>query len=91
MTVIPLKLDNDIVEKLDLLVKMRIYKTRNEALRHLIQNGLEKIVADALALKVKGEESIIETLLTMARKGIDVIKITSKETASELVAEERNR
>ena len=40
---IPVRLDQDIVEAIDTLVSLGIYKSRSEALRELIKEGLRNL------------------------------------------------
>ena len=40
--IIPLRLEEEIAESIDMLVELGIYKSRNEALRDLIKTGLEE-------------------------------------------------
>ena len=41
--VIPVRLDQDMVEAIDTLVALGIYKSRSEALRELIKEGLHSL------------------------------------------------
>ena len=40
--VVPVRLDNDIIDFIDMLIKLGIYSSRSEALRNLIRIGMEE-------------------------------------------------
>lgn len=51
--VVPLRLEEEVLKAVDMLVKLGVYKSRNEALRSLVKKGLEntqeiKAVAEAV-------------------------------------------
>ncbi|MHA2363105.1 MAG: ribbon-helix-helix domain-containing protein [Candidatus Hodarchaeales archaeon] len=43
MAIIPINLDDELISKVDLLVKKGLYKNRSEALRDQIKKGIDKI------------------------------------------------
>ncbi len=46
MKVVPVRIDDKKLKLIDLLVKSGVYKSRSEALRKILEIGLEKIDAD---------------------------------------------
>ncbi len=51
MKVVPIRLDDERLKDLDMLVKAGIYKNRSEALRKIIENGIRKIETEIEYLK----------------------------------------
>ena len=59
--VVPLRLEEEVLKAVDMLVKLGVYKSRNEALRSLVKKGLEntqeiKAVAEAVRKLFEIEE-----------------------------------
>ena len=59
--VVPLRLEEELLKAVDMLVKLGVYKSRNEALRSLVKKGLEntqeiKAVAEAVRKLFEIEE-----------------------------------
>lgn len=91
MTVVPIKLDYEDARKLDMLVKLGVFKNRSEAIRWALREGLEKKIGALPMLDLSGIDSVVELMLQLASKGVNVIRITSEKAAAELVGEGRQR
>jgi len=86
---VSIKIDDIIVEQLDFLVKKGKYKSRNEALRSMIKNSIEKEMST-----IKINEMDIENINKMVayfKKERVSLTISSKKTAVDLVNEGRER
>jgi Arc/MetJ-type ribon-helix-helix transcriptional regulator len=84
MAVVPVRLSEDDVRKLNVLMKRGIYKSRNEAIRALVEEGLQ--------VKLGEDEDvtqIVDRLLALQKKGEIPIRFKSRKTAAEMVAEGR--
>lgn len=88
MITIPIGLDEKIIEKIDLLIKIGRYKNRTEALRDQIVKGLEKISLLEENNKVKDKINLFLKLL-LDMKDPPTIFPTQR-SAIEIVTEERN-
>jgi Arc/MetJ-type ribon-helix-helix transcriptional regulator len=70
MKVIPVRLDDRKIKNLDLLVKAGIYKNRSEALRKMIEAGMNEINAEIEYLRKIDEivDRIIDSELNFGGK-----------------------
>ena len=84
MGIVPVRLDDADLKRIDLLVKRESYRSRNEAIRQMIKAKL----AEAL---VEDEDvaDLVDSLLRLRRKGRQPVALRLKKTAVELVAEGR--
>jgi Arc/MetJ-type ribon-helix-helix transcriptional regulator len=88
MTVVPIRLSRKDARKLDLLVRLGLYKNRTEAMRAMIEaTADEQLNRRILTDRVK--EALSELLQAEKRHGENPLRITSKKTAAEIVAESR--
>ncbi len=84
MAIIPVKIDSSTVKLIDALVDLGIFRSRNDAIRSMIVNGLKTFYQRVF------DEEIIE----VAKKLLEIkepIMIVSTKEAWEIVAEERDR
>ena len=88
MATIPIKLDEKIVKRLDILVRNGLYKTRTEAIRDQIVKGLIRLES-VFVPKIKPKHDKILRKLIQLDQPLNII--TSTKTAVELVAEGRER
>ncbi len=91
MAVIPVKIDEEDAKKLDMLVRFGLFKNRTEAIRWALREGLEKKIGAIPLLNFSGIDPVVDLMLQLASKGVDVIRITSERTAAEIVGEGRQR
>lgn len=91
MAVIPVKVDQENLRKLDMLVRPGVFKNRSAAIRCALKEGLEKKMESVPTLDLSGIGSVVELMLRLTSKGVDVIGITSERTAVEVVSEGRQR
>jgi Arc/MetJ-type ribon-helix-helix transcriptional regulator len=88
LTVVPIRLSRKDTRKLDLLVKLGIYRSRSEAIRAMIQMGSDEQVSRHIL-----NENVLETLnglLEYEKKNRrSPLQIISDKTAAEIVAEGR--
>jgi len=88
MTVVPIRLSRQDARKLDLLVKLGLYDSRTEAMRAMIQaKADEQLNQYMLSDRVK--EALTELLQVEKRHRENPLRITSQNTAAEIVAEGR--
>lgn len=84
--VIPIKLSKREIVLIDYLVKTGRFKSRNEAIRHMIRKGLQELLDD---FSIPDEsDKMIDELLKVRE---DILIIKTDKTAEELVREERER
>ena len=87
----PVKLEKDDVKKLDMLVRLGIFKNRSQAIRSMLRDGLNQKTAAIPMTDLGGISSVVELMLRLASRGFDVVRITSRASAGEIVAEGRQR
>ncbi len=86
---IPVSLDEEIIKKIDLLVKKGLYKNRSEALRDQITKGLSKIsLMDDFQEHDDTYNQILDTLLKLKTPPQF---LNTKKSITELVSEGRER
>ncbi len=61
MKVIPVRIDDKMLKNIDMLVKSGIYKSRSEALRKILEIGLEKI--DEEVEYIKKIDKIVDKII----------------------------
>ena len=84
MTVVPVRLSDDEVRKLNLLLKRGAYKSRNEAIRAILADGLEE--------KLGEDEDVTELVNKMPalrKQGKTPISFRTEKSVVEIVAEGR--
>lgn len=86
---VSIKIDDVIVEQLDFLVKKGKYKSRNEALRSMIKNSIEKEISTIKINEMDIEK--INKLVAYFKKEKVSLTISSQKTAVDLVNEGRER
>jgi len=91
LAIIPIKVDQEDVRKLDMLVRLGVFKNRSEAIRWALREGLEKKIGVTPLLDLSDIGSVVKLMLQLASKGVNVIRITSERTAAEIVSEGRQR
>jgi Arc/MetJ-type ribon-helix-helix transcriptional regulator len=86
MAVVPVRLSKEQIRRINLLVKLGIYPNRSEAIRAMLRQSIDlEIQRYSVNPRV---ERIVKAML--AYKGEqDVIRLKTKKTAAELVAEGR--
>lgn len=91
MATIPISLDDEIIKKIDFLIKKGIYKNRSEALRDQIVKGLEKFKLFSNSDdedKSKDYHNVLDYLINL-KSPPDILK--TKKSVTELVSEGRER
>ena len=84
MGVVPVRLSEGQIRKLNMLTNLGVYQSRNEAIRALIEEGLQtKLGEDDDVTR------LVDKLLDLSRKGKMPIRFKSRKTATEIVAEGR--
>ena len=84
MTVVPVRLGDEEVGKLNLLLKRGVYRSRNEAIRAILAEGLEERLAED-----EDVTPIVNKLLSLARSGKKPITFRSSKSVVKIVAEGR--
>ena len=88
MAIIPINLDEGIVEKIDILVKRGLYKNRSEALRDQIIKGIEKI---SIIEEPDKESEIYKELLKELLASDSIPLLDGPKTINEMITESRER
>ena len=84
MGVVPVRLDDEMLKRIDLLVQQKHYKSRNEAIRQMLKSKLsEELTED------EDVHELVESLLRIKKKGKDPLVLRLNKTAVETVAEGR--
>jgi Arc/MetJ-type ribon-helix-helix transcriptional regulator len=84
MAVVPVRLSQDEVKKLNVLMRRGVYGSRNEAIRALVEEGLQVKLGED-----DDVTDIVHRLLSLRKKGQMPIIFKSGKTAAEIVAEGR--
>ncbi|MGD0689740.1 MAG: ribbon-helix-helix domain-containing protein [Candidatus Bathyarchaeia archaeon] len=84
MTVIPLRLNDDEVRRLNLLMKQGRYRSRNEAIRAILAEGLEEKLGEDEDIA-----DVVNKLLAIKKQGKNPISYASKRSVVEIVSEGR--
>ena len=87
MQAIPINLDKETINKLDILVKQGIYKNRTEAIRDQIQKGLAQIETVSFPMKTPKYDKLLRKMLNESPPDI----FSSEKSAVDIVAEGRER
>jgi len=90
MGTIPVKLQAELIEKLDVLIRVGKFKNRSEAIRQILKQYLEREPMIPLSSEARRKKISSVVNLMLAKKK-PVFDITSRKTAAELVAEGRER
>jgi Arc/MetJ-type ribon-helix-helix transcriptional regulator len=84
LTVVPVRLRDEEVGKLNLLLKRGVYRSRNDAIRAILAEGLEeRLVED------EDVTHIVNKLLRLKKKGGTLLSFRSTKRVVEIVAEGR--
>ena len=84
MAVVPLRLSEDEVRKLNMLLDRGVYRSRNDAIRALVDEGLQLRLGED-----EDVSQIVDRLLSLRKKRKMPIWFKSRKTAAEIVAEGR--
>jgi metal-responsive CopG/Arc/MetJ family transcriptional regulator len=84
--VVPLRLDDDELKRIDLLVQQKHYKSRNEAIRKMLKSKLSEELSED-----EDVHDLVDALLRFKKKGKDPLVLRLKKTAVETVAEGRGK
>lgn len=86
MGIVPVRLDDEDLKKIDLLVKRQAYRSRNEAIRKMVKSRLIEALSED-----EDVNSLVESLLGMKKRGREPVTLRLRKTAVELVSQERDR
>ena len=86
MGVVPVRLDDEELKRIDLLVQRRLYKSRNEAIRKMLSSKLSEELSED-----EDVHELVEILLKQKKRGKEPLVLRLKKTATETVAEGRDR
>lgn len=87
----PVKLEREDVAKLDILVKLGVFKNRSQAIRSLLREQLEKKIAAIPQADLTGVRPVVDLMLRLSSRGVKVVRITSRKSAAEIIGEGRQR
>lgn len=85
LTVVPIRLSDDEVRKLNILLKRGVYRSRNEAIRSILAQGLEEKLGED-----EDVTQLVNKLLAQRRNGKPTISFRSNRRVVEIVSEGRN-
>ena len=88
---LPVKLEKEDVKRLDVLVRLGIYKNRSQAIRAMLREGLDRKMAEVPMVDLSGTGVAVDLMEQLASRGMEVIRITSRKSAAQIVAEGRER
>ncbi len=91
MQTIPIGLDDEIITKLDTLVRMGIYKNRTEAIRAQIAEGLRRKPYLPTKESQGSQERIDSAVRWMIEHDKPLIQFVTQKTISNLIGEGRGR
>ena len=91
MSFVPVKLERDDVRRLDTLVKLGVFKNRSQAIRSLLKEQLQKKIESIPQADFSGVAPVVELMLRLASKGVNVVTISSRKSAADIVSEGRQR
>ncbi len=86
MGIVPVRLDDEDLKKLDLLVKREAYKSRNEAIRKMVKAKLVEALSED-----EDVTSLVQALLAIKTKGGEPVTLRMRKTSVQVVAEGRDR
>ncbi len=86
MGIVPVRLDDEDLKRIDLLVKREAYRSRNEAIRQMIKAKLAEAMAED-----EDVTDLVASLLRMKRRGRQPVTLRLRKKAVELVAQGRDR
>jgi Arc/MetJ-type ribon-helix-helix transcriptional regulator len=84
LTVVPLRLDEDEVRKLNLLMKQGRYRSRNEAIRAILAEGLEEKLGED-----EDVADLVKKLMALKKQGKNPISYAAKKNVVEIISEGR--
>jgi Arc/MetJ-type ribon-helix-helix transcriptional regulator len=85
LTVVPVRLRDEEIGKLNVLLKRGVYRSRNEAIRAILAEGLEERLGED-----EDVTSLVNKLLRLRRNGKTPISFRSNRRVVEIVAEGRH-
>jgi Arc/MetJ-type ribon-helix-helix transcriptional regulator len=85
LAVVPVRLRDEEVGKLNLLLKRGVYRSRSEAIRAILAEGLEERLAEE-----EDVTPLVNKLLKMKRNGKPPISFRSTRRVVDIVAEGRH-
>jgi Arc/MetJ-type ribon-helix-helix transcriptional regulator len=84
LTVVPVRLSEEEVRKLNLLLRRGTYRSRNEAIRAILSERLEERLCQD-----EDVSSLVDALLAQSKKGKVPISFKAEKSVIEIVAEGR--
>ena len=85
MGIVPVRIDDDQLKRIDLLVKRGVYKTRNQAIREMLKTRLSEELSED-----EDVEEMVRVLIETKKKGHEPLVLHLEKSAVETVAEGRS-
>lgn len=85
MGVVPVRIDDDQLKRIDLLVKHGLYKSRNQAIREMLKARLSEELSED-----EDVEDMVKVLIETKKKGHEPLVLRLEKSAVETVAEGRS-
>jgi len=79
------------IKRLDMLVRLGIFKNRSQAIRSMLREELERKGATIPFADLSGIAPVVKLMLRLASQGVEVVQIRSARPAGEIVGEGRQR
>jgi len=86
MRVVPVRIDDEDLKRIDLLVKRQAFRSRNEAIRRMIKITLSESMSD-----VQNVDELVKSLLKLKKSGTEPVVLRLNRTATRIVASGRDR
>jgi Arc/MetJ-type ribon-helix-helix transcriptional regulator len=84
MTVVPVRLSEEETRKLNLLLTRGVFRSRNEAIRAILAQGLEEMLGED-----EDVTSLVAKMLSLRKNGKSPITFKSARSVVEIIAEGR--
>ena len=86
MGVVPVRIDDEDLKRIDLLVKRQAFRSRNEAIRKMIKTILSESMSDD-----QDVDELVKFLLKLKKTGKEPLVLRLSKTATATVASGRDR
>jgi Arc/MetJ-type ribon-helix-helix transcriptional regulator len=86
MGVLPVRIDDEDLKRIDLLVKRQAFRSRNEAIRRMIKTILSESMSDD-----QNVDELVKSLLKLKKTGKEPLVLRLGKPATAIVASGRDR
>lgn len=86
MGVVPVRIDDEDLKRIDLLVKRQAFRSRNEAIRKMIKTVISESMSDD-----QNVDELVKSLLKLKKTGKEPLVLRLNKPATAIVASGRDR